>query len=375
MIHENKYHLSASAFTFHSMKKIFTATLILFINQFCLAQTIIKCNDPHLRYMGRLIVNPDSVALSWPGSSIDINFRGTGVKAMLWDEHGENYFKVIVDGKVLPDIQMDSVKHLYTLVSGLPAGKHHLELFKRTEWVFGKTWFYQFDLDPNTTIAKAPPVKKRKIEFYGNSITCGYAVFDTTGQDRGTPPFQDNYLSYAAITARHFNANYSCIARSGIGILISWFPQIMPEMYNRLYGDEAEPEWDFSKYTPNVVVINLFQNDSWLVLKSEHPEFKHRFGTTAPTATQIVNAYQNFAQDIRSKYPNAYIICALGSMDATKEGTPWPGYITKAVNSLHDKKITTLFFPYKNTPGHPQIAEQQAMANELIRYINKNIKW
>lgn len=357
------------------MKKLLTAAVLLFSILSCRTQEIIKSNDPHIHYMGRINFKDDAAELSWPGSSATINFTGTGVKAVLQDQSGNNYFKVIVDGTPLPDIQLDSVKRTYTLVSGLPAGKHQLELFKRTEWTFGKTQLYQFELEPNTTILAAPATHKRKIEFYGNSITCGYAVLDSTGQDRGTAPFEDNYLSYANITARHFNAEYSCIARSGIGVLISWFPQVMPEMYDRLDAADSSSKWSFNQYTPDVVVINLFQNDSWLVQQPQHAEFKHRFDTIAPTADKIVAAYENLVKSIRTKYPQAQIICALGSMDATKEGAPWPGYIQKAVANLHDKKITTHFFPYKNTPGHPSKSEQQAMANDLIRYIEQHIKW
>lgn len=357
------------------MKQFFIAAILFIIVQTAFAQSIIKSNDSHIHYMGRVKVNVDSSELSWSGNSITINFHGTGVKALLRDQSGINYFKVIVDGKPLPDIQIDSVKHLYTLASGLPAGAHQLVLFKRTEWVFGKTWFYEFQLDANTSIGKAPATKKRKIEFYGNSITCGYAVLDTAGKDRGTAPFEDNYLSYAAITARHFDAEYSCIARSGIGVLISWFPQIMPEMYDRIDGGDENSKWDFSQYKPDVVVINLFQNDSWLVVQHEYPEFKHRFDTTAPTDMQIIAAYESLVKNIRNKYPRARIICALGSMDATREGSVWPGYISKAVENIRDKKITTHFFPYKNTGGHPSQSEQQAMADDLIHYIETNIKW
>lgn len=357
------------------MKNFISVVIICSLSLNGFAQNIVKSNDPHICYDGRVSVNQDSAMLSWPGNSITINFKGTGVKALLRDEKGTNYFKVIVDGQLMPDIQLDSSKQWYMLASGLQKGEHTVQLFKRTEWVFGRTWFYQFQLDPGTTISKAPAPKKRKIEFYGNSITCGYGVLDTSGRDRGTPPFEDNYLSYAAITARHFNAAYSCIARSGIGILISWFPQVMSEMYDRLYGDDETVKWDFSQYTPDIVVVNLFQNDSWLVLQPQHEEFKHRFGTTAPTPDQIIKAYQDFIESIRVKYPNAYIICALGNMDATKEGAAWPGYITKAVENMDDKKITAHFFPYKNTAGHPHINEQQAMADDLIKYIEENIAW
>jgi len=357
------------------MRIFIVVHLLLLMLQNGAAQTIVKSNDPHIHYMGRIAFKPDAAELSWPGNSISINFSGTGVKALLKDQFGTNYYKVIVDDSLLPDLQLDSTKHIYTLVSGLPEGKHRLTLFKRTEWSFGKTWFYQFELAPRTAIGPAPAAKKRKIEFYGNSITCGYAVLDTTGKDRGTAPFEDHYLSYAAITARHFNAEYSCIAKSGIGVLVSWFPLIMPELFDRLDATDEKSKWDFSLFKPDVVIINLFQNDSWLVNQPQHAEFIHRFGNTPPTADQIVAAYQKFVKSIRVRYPQAKIICALGNMDATRKGAPWPGYISKAVANLHDAGISTHYFPYKDTPGHPAKREQEAMAKDLISYIERNIKW
>jgi hypothetical protein len=78
---------------------------------------------------------------------------------------------------------------------------------------------------------------------------------------------------------------------------------------------------------------------------------------------------------VRSKYHKAQIICILGSMDATKTGSLWPGYINKAVAGLNDKNIYTHFIPYKNTNGHPSAKEQQIMANDLIDYIDKNVSW
>jgi hypothetical protein len=122
-------------------------------------------------------------------------------------------------------------------------------------------------------------------------------------------------------------------------------------------------------------VINLFQNDSWLVNKPTHDEFKKRFGNQKPSDDFIIKSYENFVKSIRTKYPNASLICALGNMDATKEGSKWPVYIQKAVENLKDKKIYSHFFKYKNTPGHPKVNEQQAMANSLIAFINKNVAW
>ena len=340
------------------------------------AQTVvITSHDTHIKYMGRIVMQDEAAELAWPGTSASINFTGTGAKATLRDEHGENFINVIVDGKVIQVIHPDSIKKEYTLASGLPAGKHSLELFKRTEWTMGKTWIYQFALDRGSSMLPPDPISKRKIEFFGNSITCAYAVIDTTGQDRGTAPYENAWLSYATITARHFNAEFNLTARSGIGVMVSWFPQIMPEMYDRLDPNDSESKWDFSKYQPDVVVINLFQNDAWITKLPANEQFKARFGDKAPTDEQIVKAYKDFVKSVRDKYRKAQIICALGSMDATKDGSPWPGYIQKAVAQVGDKNIYTHFFPYKNTPGHPNVKEQQAMADDLMGFIDQHIKW
>ncbi|GAA4307409.1 SGNH/GDSL hydrolase family protein [Mucilaginibacter gynuensis] len=353
---------------------IVSFALVVFLNA-CQAQqfNLLKSSDKRIHYTGRVALTDTAAVLSWTGNSATISFNGTSAKAILKDETGENNFNVIIDNKVTDVIHPDKEQKEYTLASNLKPGKHTLQLFKRTEWAMGKTWFYGFKLDGDKVYTTPP--KKRKIEFFGNSITCGYAVEDSTGQDRGTAQFENGYISYAAITARHFDAEYYCTAKSGIGITISWFPLVMPEMYDRLDATNPNSKWDFNKYIPDLVVINLLQNDSWLTLNTQHPEYKKRFGDKAPTPEFIISAYRDFVKSVRSKYPKAQIICALGNMDATKTGSPWPGYIEKAVASLNDKAIYMHFFPYKNTSGHPNPKEQQVMADDLIRFIDEKVKW
>lgn len=359
------------------MKHFFCLLFSFIITAFTVhAQTTIKSSDTaHIHYMGRVEQTKDATTLWWPGTSVKINFRGAGVRATLKDQLGLNYFKVIVDGRIVKTIHPDSLQKTYDLVSNLTNTNHTLELFKRTEWDKGKTLFYGFTLDKHSNILPAPVSKKRKIEFFGNSITCGYAVLDSSGKDRATAEYEDNYVSYADITARHFDAEYYCTSKSGIGVLVSWFPIIMPEMYNRLDPTNPYSRWDFSKYTPDVVVINVFQNDAWIVKQPENTQFKFRFGDKAPSETQIITAYEELVEKIRHEYPKAQIICALGNMDATKEGSPWPGYVQKAVTDLKDPDIYTCIFPYKGTPGHPSIKEQRAMADQLIKFIDQHIKW
>lgn len=336
----------------------------------------VEYSNPHIAYSGRVDTTTAKAAdLYWSGTSVTINFKGEAIGALLEDERGDNYYNIIIDNDSLFVLRPDTTKRLYPLATGLSNGNHKIEIFKRTEWDRGKTTFYGFQIKGNTELLNREAPRKRKIEFYGNSITAGYAVEDFSGKDRPDSIFTNNYLSYAAITARHFNAEYNCICKSGIGILISWFPLTMPEIYNRLIPEDSTSRWDFTLYTPDVVVVNLFQNDSWLVNMPDYETFKTQFGTKAPDEDVIVKSYAGFVSAIRKEYPNAQIICALGTMDATREGSPWPGYIQQAVAGLNDSKTVTFFMPYKNTPGHPTIAEQEDMADSLIHFIEKNVEW
>lgn len=362
--------------------KIFNGTLflvaVLLFTTACAKKQdlVVNYNNPEIAYSGRIDTTTQAGAeLFWSGTRIRINFEGESISALFREERGDNYYNVFVDSDSAFMLRPDTTKQYYELASKLAPGKHTVEIFKRTEWDRGVSTFYGFKIGGDARVLPKPEEKKRKIEFYGNSITAGYAVDDFSGKDRSDSIFTNNYESYARITADHFDAEYRCICKSGIGITISWFPLIMPEMYNRLNPNDPDSRWDFSLYTPDVVVINLFQNDSWLVNLPNHEQFQARFGTEKPTPEFIINAYTNFVRSIRAEYPEAQIVCILGSMDATREGSEWPGYVQQAVDQLNDAKIYTHFIPFKNTSGHPSIAEQQTMADSLIRFIDENIQW
>lgn len=363
-----------------SSEQVFSTVCIFFFLLGLTAVTkaqnkFVAYTDPAMKYEGRILKKGEAAELTWPGSSVTMYMMGTSVSAILRDTDTANYYNVIVDDKVRGKIHTGTVEKKYILAEGLSNQVHKIQLFKRTESDKGKTFFYGFEI-PDSDSVLAPPVSpKRKIEFYGNSITCGYAIEDSSGKDSGIGYFENNYLSYASITARHFNAQYSCVSKSGIGIMISWSPVIMPEIYDRWQESDSSLKWDFDQYKPSVVVVNLFQNDSWLTNMPQHEQFKRRFGKNRPDEKFIVSAYGEFIKQLRRKYPEARIICLLGNMDATKEGSPWPGYIRTALREMNDPGIFLHFFPFKNTNGHPTAAEQQVMADSLIAFIEEHIKW
>ena len=245
------------------------------------ATLFIKAPSDSIRYVGRIKKSDDAVVVYWPGTTIQMRFKGKSLRAIMRDEYGKNYFNVIIDGDSLHYIKLDSIKRSYTLAANLSEGEHTIELVKRAEWDRGASWFYGAEVE-NGTLLSLPKQNRRVIEFFGASTTAGYAIEDNTGGDSPDSIFTNNYYSYGAITARKFNADAIFTAKSGIGLMVSWFPLIMTEMFTRLDPNDSTSRWDFNQIKPHVVVINVLQNDVWLIDLPDHPSYKQRFGKKRP---------------------------------------------------------------------------------------------
>jgi hypothetical protein len=322
------------------------------------ARVTILPNDPNMQYVGRVYRgNPLSPKLGWAGTAVIACFEGTSLATKLSDNGGNAYFMVRVDDGPATVLDCAAGVVTYTLASGLPFDVHKVELFKRTEANFGQVTFCGFTLDPGCTLVAPPARPPLKIEFYGDSVTNGLAL--ESSADEQTAPFENAYQSYAAQTARALGAEYSCIAVSGIGLMSSWWNETMPaNYYYRHDPGNASSNWDFSQWQADVVVVNLGQNDYW---------------TSTPTPTAAINGYVSFARTLRGKYPAARIILALGSMNATQAGSPWPGYIESAVAQLNttygDAHVYSLIFPYCGLNSHPHLPQHTVMANSLTTFI------
>ncbi len=332
----------------------------------------IPADHRHFQFTGRIDYSePHAPVFYWPGTYVKTKFEGTSLRVVLDDQKGDNFYSAFIDKNWDTPyiIDCDSGRFTYDVVAGLADTIHQLLLFRRTEGFSGWTKFLGLQLDSGKTVQEPDTRPDRLIEFYGNSITCGMGnecPDDSTDKDNAG---RNNFLAYGAITARNLDADYICIAKSGIGIVKSWFPLVMGEYYDRLNPTDPESHWDFSQWQPDVVVINLFQNDSWLVPKM-NPQ---------PTEQEIIEAYARFVRTIRGHYPQTTIVCTLGSMDATRAGSPWPGYIQQAVAQLKqqsgDTQLYTLFFPNDGWLKHPRVRHHQQMANQLTVFLRQIMHW
>jgi hypothetical protein len=339
------------------------------------AGTAIPADDKNLQYTGRVdFTDPRAPVITWPSTAVAANFVGTSLAVTLDDEKGENYFNVILDGDDAAPLilQADKGTKTYVLATGLAPGKHSFLITKRTEGSEGATVLRGFELSDGGSLLAPPARLARRIEFIGDSITSGMGNEAPMNARDDVARDKNSYMSYASMTARSLGAEMHMISHSGIGVMISWFPFTMPEYYGQLSAaGKNDSRWDFSRWTPDVVVINLMQNDRWLIGD------RHQL-QPEPNEEQRIAAYQRFVQRVRQTYPGAYIICALGSMDATRQPSPWPGYVEAAVERMRrggDKRIGTVFFEFTGYGAHPRVMHQKVMAGKLTAAIRRAVGW
>ena len=218
--------------------------------------------------MGRICFdNPERPRFTYPGTQINAGFNGHQRPSVGQAQSG--YFMAQVDGaepfKVALTGEQDSV---VTIAAALPQGDHLLRLMYIIEGYDLKPDFRGLVLDAGARLLPPPPLPDRRIEFIGNSITCGYGNESTCANDPFEYATENHYLTYAQLTARALGAVAHVVARSGIGVYRSYGGprEGTPENvmtteyeYTNLY-DHSE-KWDFSRYQPQVVCINLGTND------------------------------------------------------------------------------------------------------------------
>ncbi len=339
-----------------------------------LADQILPTNS-NIRYTGRFdMTNPASPRMHWSGSQIKAWFEGSSLQVTLDCASGNDFFYAIINDGTPQKLNLIPGSQTITLATGLASSStHKVELFKLTSYYNDNTAFNGFITDTGKTLKTPPPAPALTIQFYGDSITDGHGVDAPT--ETTDAQYWNNYNAYGALTARALKMEYICTAGTGLAVKHPWPNSIttLPQYTMGLHYNTINPNipaignnvWSYANDKADIVVVNLFQNDSW-VKPTPH---------NASTANGIIDAYENLILTFRAAHPNAEIICILGNMDISNNPT-WMSYVNTVVNRMKtthgDQKIKSLLIPYGAFSGHPRASEQQAMANQLTAFIQQN---
>jgi lysophospholipase L1-like esterase len=341
---------------------------------------------PYITYVGRVDKsNPNFVSFAYPGVSIHAEFRGTSITARFKDfaQQGmHNTFYCIIDQGEPQKIVLSESQYEYILASRLKDTLHKVELIKLTESLVGEVGFCGFyvgDKLDDAFLVCNDPLPTLKMEFVGNSITCGYGneLSSMTPKQGFSPLNENNYYAFGAITARELNAQYVCTAYSGRGVCRNYegdSENTIPQFYNRTIATKPGSKWDHNDYIPDILVLNIGTND-----------FGAETTTKIPVdSIQFIAEYTAFLQRMRGYYPNAEIICAVGPMTNDdsdlypKQLTRYSQYVLSAIKNVGGESNHVYYFetePQKGPYGedyHPTIATHQRIANELVSFIIEN---
>lgn len=250
-------------------------------------------------------------------------------------------------------------------------------LVKESEVQYASSGILAFYTDEEAEI-RPTDKKDRKIEFIGDSITCGYGVL-------GGPeaPFSTETESaddaFAVQCARALDADYQLVSFSGIGVISRYIePEenepltdvLMPALYPhtdavlaKRYGWRPE-SWDFSSFCPQVVVINLGTNDDSYTrgIREREERFEEE--------------YCEFVRNIHRRNPGAEIVCTFGVM--SQRLLP---RVEEAVQRLSESGVPVRMHREEPMPpgevtgcdGHPSAPRQRKMAESLTEFLLQEI--
>lgn len=256
------------------MKRITLIFLVLAVSGMSLSAkknvtlTETPANDSRVEYTGRTLVEGTDVVYDWSGVYFRVRFSGPYL-AMKCSDTKNCWFNLWTDKEMSPEADrkflVGAKDTLVVLAEGLGKGEHEVILQKRTEGEQGRFTVHSFLTMGE--LLQANGRKERHIEFIGDSYTCGYGTESHDKNDPFLAETENCNLTYAAITARYFGADFNLVSHSGQGIARNYDNlgpgYHMPHRYKQVFNAAKEPLWEPSMgaYTPDVVVIYLGTND------------------------------------------------------------------------------------------------------------------
>jgi lysophospholipase L1-like esterase len=315
------------------------------------------------------VLKDNNIILIGSASSVTFGFKGTECTVNVKSEEHHNYVVIEVDGNYL------FRKQIQTSGTAIPVkvnnGHHTITIYKATEAANGNVLFT--GAEGNLFAVKKP--KKKKIEFIGDSITCGMGN-DTIAIPCGKGEWYDQhngYYSYAPITARKLNTDFLLSSVSGIGMYRNWNDEhdkeaIMPDVYEKLYLNKDNSKPYAFGFNPDITCIALGTNDF-----SEGDGKKIRLPFNEE---KYISNYINFIKTVYKHSPNTQIVLLDSPMVNGEKSKTFAKCLNRIKDTINNEKAhkPVSVFIYKEVIPHgcgyhPEIEDDKLMASQLAPYL------
>ena len=232
------------------------------------------------------------------------------------------------------------------------------------------------------TDGKIVPSEERgsKIEFIGDSITCGYGVEGKNELEGFSTGTENAGKSYAGFLTEWMGLESMLTCFSGYGIVSGYtdtperrnVSELVPPYYERTGRNEfilpsgkrlEEIPWGFSGWQPEKILIHLGTNDlSWCADRE-------------PRKDLFRKQYKEFLKTVRRNNPGAMILCVLGIM-----GNGLNESMVRAVNEYRaentDPRIHSMTLQEQDAAHngydsnyHPNEKTQRQLAEKIQAFI------
>ncbi|MCM1309138.1 MAG: GDSL-type esterase/lipase family protein [Butyrivibrio sp.] len=346
--------------------------------------------EEYVKQIGRSQMNSGNVLwLIHSGSAVEFTFTGTEASVIMQGDSSATpgnrdsaaRFAVYVDDERVMDEQMLQMQKEFKIPLSGGEKEYKVKIIKLSEAANSIIGIKSINVTSDGDI-KPTEAKDLRIEFIGDSITCGYGVDDEVKENHFSTSTEDATKAYAFKTAALLDADYSLVSFSGHGIISGYSgdgsrveEQTVPPVYAKLGKSYAsggnisldETDWDFSRFVPDIVVVNLGTNDASYT------------GSNKDKRQEYTDGYVEFLKVVREKNPDAHILCTLGIMGADLCGSMHDA-VDAYVSATGDEKVSYMDFDVQSASDgyaadwHPTEKTHEKAAKKLAEEIESLIK-
>ncbi len=324
------------------------------------SETTVQDLDP--QYNGRCFNEGDVFCFSFSNSGITFGFKGTSLELEFLSEG--DYVAVYIDDDEQRLVIAKNDSYM-KIAEGLAADTIHEVTISRRSEGNGQGGFSRIKhikiSDGGTFYTKSYERPRKRIDVLGDSITCGWGnLYDPAKPDATVAEMEDGTKTFATMLADHYDADLTNVSISGIGVGVETnSPYPLLPVYKI---DGPNRPHDFTKNVPDLVIIELGTNDA-------------SCGNTGDVFIEHAKEYITF---LRSVYPEVPIVWYYGIMGESLK--PEIETVIKSFTDAGDKNLYA-FFTASNPEekaggaGHPSLETHIRMAEELCKFLDKNVKW
>jgi len=352
-----------------------------------------------LNTTGRILFHDktETIYMNWSGCAVEFTFTGSKLEADFVAMAGVEYegipgdttapthlnwpvFAVYVDGERTATFELTEECSHVCLFESHSEETHEIRIIKLTENLKTELGIRMISCDGMLLKSSSP--KRKKIEFVGDSITCGFGNMTDGSTLTYYSKDEDETKAHGYLAAKELGFDYSIISVSGIctsayGTLpmeyamdeiYEYTDRIIEEKLDEATSEDELEKYDFDSNHNDYVVFNLGTNDAnAIVFSDDRPGYYKQF----------VNNYRNLLEMIRRcNGKDTHIVCALGSMsyylysDIEK-------IVAEYIDDTKDENVSVFrYFQIHPLDGlgacaHPNAVTQEKMGAEIAEEIRR----